>query len=57
MPEETHPEMPRPAVSAERERGAGSGRNAEVFRDAAARAGRRITRDEIVEALRSGREG
>jgi hypothetical protein len=49
--------MPRPAVSAERERGAGSGRNAEVFRDAAARAGRRITRDEIVEALRSGREG
>jgi hypothetical protein len=56
VPEEIHPEVPRPAVPVERDRAAGRGGNAEVFRDAAARPGRRVTSDEIVEALGSVRD-
>jgi hypothetical protein len=56
VPDEIDPEVPCPAVSAERERGAGRGHNAEVFQDAAARPGRRVASDEIVEAQRSGRD-
>jgi len=41
---------------AEFERIARRGRNADVFRTAAARPGSRIAREEIVDAIRAGRE-
>jgi|RhiMethySRZTD1v2_1073278.scaffolds.fasta_scaffold98026_3 hypothetical protein len=66
VPEQVHAELARQAAEAgmslnrfmlaEFERIARRGRNAEVFRAAAARPGGRVTGEEIVEALRAGRE-
>jgi 23S rRNA maturation mini-RNase III len=66
VPESVHAELARQAAAAgmslnrfmlaEFERIARRGRNAEVFRAAAARQGGRVSSEEIVEALRAGRE-
>jgi 23S rRNA maturation mini-RNase III len=66
VPEPVHAELTRQAAAAgmslnrfmlaELERIARRGRNAEVFRAAAARQGGRVTSEEIVEALRAGRD-